>query len=165
MVAIVDPHIKVDTNYKIHTEIQSRGFYIKNKDGGDYEGWCWPGKRLIRHDETDNMFIYWLWLFLRCWALSQRPLRNLKFTLMCRNPHYYNCSALFVSCSFLSFLFFFFSGQMISFRQRRLSRLHPCRHEGLVGQHVRLRSVRGESHGHFLTCLFALLICNYMCKW
>lgn len=47
MVAIVDPHIKVDTNYKIHTEIQSRGFYIKNKDGGDYEGWCWPGKRRL----------------------------------------------------------------------------------------------------------------------
>lgn len=44
MVAIVDPHIKVDSNYKIHNEIRSRGFYIKNKDGGDYEGWCWPGK-------------------------------------------------------------------------------------------------------------------------
>lgn len=45
MVAIVDPHIKVDSNYKIHNEIRSRGFYIKNKDGGDYEGWCWPGKK------------------------------------------------------------------------------------------------------------------------
>ena len=43
MVAIVDPHIKVDSNYKIHNEIRSREFYIKNKDGGDYEGWCWPG--------------------------------------------------------------------------------------------------------------------------
>lgn len=45
MVTIVDPHIKVDSSYKIHTEIRSRGYYIKNKDGGDYEGWCWPGKR------------------------------------------------------------------------------------------------------------------------
>lgn len=45
MVAIVDPHIKIDNNYKIHNEIRSRGFYVKNKDGGDYEGWCWPGKR------------------------------------------------------------------------------------------------------------------------
>lgn len=44
MVAIVDPHIKIDSNYKIHNEIRSRGFYVKNKDGGDYEGWCWPGK-------------------------------------------------------------------------------------------------------------------------
>ncbi len=46
MVAIVDPHIKVDSNYKIHNELRSRGFYVKNKDGGDYEGWCWPGKGL-----------------------------------------------------------------------------------------------------------------------
>jgi len=47
MVAIVDPHIKVDSDYRIHTEIRSQGFYIKNKDGGDYEGWCWPGKRRL----------------------------------------------------------------------------------------------------------------------
>uniref|UniRef100_A0A3Q3EKV2 Glucosidase II alpha subunit b n=1 Tax=Labrus bergylta TaxID=56723 RepID=A0A3Q3EKV2_9LABR len=31
------------TQLQIHNEIRSRGFYIKNKDGGDYEGWCWPG--------------------------------------------------------------------------------------------------------------------------
>ena len=53
MVAIVDPHIKVDSNYKIHNEIRSRSFYIKNKDGGDYEGWCWPGKKLL----MQNMFL------------------------------------------------------------------------------------------------------------
>uniref|UniRef100_A0A4W5MYU6 Glucosidase II alpha subunit a n=1 Tax=Hucho hucho TaxID=62062 RepID=A0A4W5MYU6_9TELE len=46
MVTIVDPHIKVDSSYKIHTEIRSRGYYIKNKDGGDYEGWCWPGRNM-----------------------------------------------------------------------------------------------------------------------
>lgn len=45
MVTIVDPHIKVDSSYKIHNEIRSKGFYVKSKDGGDYEGWCWPGKR------------------------------------------------------------------------------------------------------------------------
>lgn len=58
MVAIVDPHIKVDSNYKIHTEIQSRGFYIKNKDGGDYEGWCWPGKRLMIHLYIDSQSFF-----------------------------------------------------------------------------------------------------------
>ena len=59
MVAIVDPHIKVDSNYKIHNEIRSRGFYIKNKDGGDYEGWCWPGKRQqlnINHQKMCRKF-------------------------------------------------------------------------------------------------------------
>lgn len=44
MVTIVDPHIKVDSGYKIHNEIRSKDFYVKNKDGADYEGWCWPGR-------------------------------------------------------------------------------------------------------------------------
>lgn len=42
--AIVDPHIKVDSNYKLYEEIRSRNLYVKTKDGGDYDGWCWPGK-------------------------------------------------------------------------------------------------------------------------
>lgn len=48
MVSIVDPHIKVDSGYRVHNEIRSQGFYIKTKDGNDYEGWCWPG------DETGS---------------------------------------------------------------------------------------------------------------
>lgn len=56
----MDPHIKVDSNYKIHNEIRNKGFYIKNKDGGDYEGWCWPGKKLptLHHQKMcDNAFV------------------------------------------------------------------------------------------------------------
>ena len=48
MVTIVDPHIKKDDNYKIHKECTAAGHYIKNKDGNDYEGWCWPGKLSVR---------------------------------------------------------------------------------------------------------------------
>lgn len=44
MVAIVDPHIKIDSGYRIHSEIRSRNFYVKTKDASDYEGWCWPGR-------------------------------------------------------------------------------------------------------------------------
>lgn len=47
MVAIVDPHIKVDSSYKIHNELLARNLYVKSKDGGDYEGWCWPGKNNV----------------------------------------------------------------------------------------------------------------------
>uniref|UniRef100_A0A671KQS0 Neutral alpha-glucosidase AB-like n=1 Tax=Sinocyclocheilus anshuiensis TaxID=1608454 RepID=A0A671KQS0_9TELE len=47
MVAIVDPHIKVDSGYKIHSEITSKDFYVKNKDGRNYEGWCWPGGKFV----------------------------------------------------------------------------------------------------------------------
>ncbi|XP_031443041.1 neutral alpha-glucosidase AB isoform X2 [Clupea harengus] len=65
MVAIVDPHIKVDSSYKIHNEIRAQNFYIKNKDDGDYEGWCWPGSagypdftKLQMRDWWASMFAY-----------------------------------------------------------------------------------------------------------
>ncbi|XP_062332050.1 neutral alpha-glucosidase AB isoform X3 [Osmerus eperlanus] len=63
MVAIVDPHIKVDSNYKIHNEIRSRGFYIKNKDGGDYEGWCWPGNSGYPDFTNPEMRNWWASMF------------------------------------------------------------------------------------------------------
>lgn len=59
MVAIVDPHIKVDSNYKIHNEIRSRGFYVKNKDGADYEGWCWPGSAGYPDFTRPDMRAWW----------------------------------------------------------------------------------------------------------
>ena len=43
MVTIIDPHIKRDDNYHIHKESRAGDFYIKDKDGADYDGWCWPG--------------------------------------------------------------------------------------------------------------------------
>lgn len=49
MVTIIDPHIKKDSSlsngqpYQIHGEAVSKGLYIKNAKGDDYEGWCWPG--------------------------------------------------------------------------------------------------------------------------
>eukprot|EP01090_Pellita_catalonica_P001556 TRINITY_DN11318_c0_g1_i1.p1 TRINITY_DN11318_c0_g1~~TRINITY_DN11318_c0_g1_i1.p1 ORF type:complete len:921 (-),score=130.25 TRINITY_DN11318_c0_g1_i1:38-2800(-) len=43
MVTIVDPHIKKDDGYHIYSEAKSKGYFIKNKDGEDFEGHCWPG--------------------------------------------------------------------------------------------------------------------------
>ena len=43
LVTIVDPHIKKDQSYWVHKELTDLGLYVKNKDGNDYEGWCWPG--------------------------------------------------------------------------------------------------------------------------
>lgn len=40
---IIDPHTKRDNGYFVHNECTERGYYTKNKDGNDYEGWCWPG--------------------------------------------------------------------------------------------------------------------------
>ena len=44
MVTIIDPHIKRDSNYRIHQEADSQGLYVKKADKSSvYEGWCWPG--------------------------------------------------------------------------------------------------------------------------
>ncbi|GAB0095795.1 neutral alpha-glucosidase AB [Sergentomyia squamirostris] len=40
---IIDPHIKRDGSYFFHNDCTDRGYYVKNKDEKDYEGWCWPG--------------------------------------------------------------------------------------------------------------------------
>ena len=52
MVNIVDPHLKRDDNYKIYKEAKDKDYLVK-KDGGEYDGWCWPGKvNLIGHALT-----------------------------------------------------------------------------------------------------------------
>lgn len=43
LVVIIDPHIKRDSGYFFHNECTDRGYYVKTRDGKDYEGWCWPG--------------------------------------------------------------------------------------------------------------------------
>ncbi|KAG1957789.1 neutral alpha-glucosidase AB [Pimephales promelas] len=63
LVAIVDPHIRVDSGYKIHNEIRSRSFYVKNKDGGDYEGWCWPGNSGYPDFTNPEMRAWWASMF------------------------------------------------------------------------------------------------------
>lgn len=43
MVTIVDPHMKRDDGYPLHTESTQKGYYVKDKNGNDFDGWCWPG--------------------------------------------------------------------------------------------------------------------------
>lgn len=43
LVTIVDPHIKRDSSYFFHQHCENNDFYVKDKDGKIYEGWCWPG--------------------------------------------------------------------------------------------------------------------------
>lgn len=42
-VAIIDPHVKRDAAYSLHLEATQKKYYVKDKDGGDFDGWCWPG--------------------------------------------------------------------------------------------------------------------------
>ncbi|KAF7271187.1 hypothetical protein GWI33_015912 [Rhynchophorus ferrugineus] len=43
LVVIIDPHIKREGGYFLHEDALKHDFYVKNKDGSVYEGWCWPG--------------------------------------------------------------------------------------------------------------------------
>ncbi|KAJ8707977.1 hypothetical protein PYW08_010343 [Mythimna loreyi] len=43
LVTIIDPHIKREAGYFLHEDATEMGYYVKDKDGKDYEGWCWPG--------------------------------------------------------------------------------------------------------------------------
>uniref|UniRef100_A0A8D2LTN4 Glucosidase II alpha subunit n=1 Tax=Varanus komodoensis TaxID=61221 RepID=A0A8D2LTN4_VARKO len=63
MVSIVDPHIKVDSGYRVHNEIRSQGFYVKTKDGADYEGWCWPGSAGYPDFTNPEMRAWWSNMF------------------------------------------------------------------------------------------------------
>ncbi|KAI4336462.1 hypothetical protein L6164_014986 [Bauhinia variegata] len=43
MVTIVDPHIKRDESFFLHKEATEKGYYVRDANGNDYDGWCWPG--------------------------------------------------------------------------------------------------------------------------
>uniref|UniRef100_A0A8C5SKE3 Glucosidase alpha, neutral C n=1 Tax=Laticauda laticaudata TaxID=8630 RepID=A0A8C5SKE3_LATLA len=43
MVVIVDPHIKIDPLYTIYSQAKAKGFFVKDRNGEDFKGICWPG--------------------------------------------------------------------------------------------------------------------------
>lgn len=43
LVAIIDPHIKNKDDYYVSKEMKNKDLSVHNKDGNQYEGWCWPG--------------------------------------------------------------------------------------------------------------------------
>eukprot|EP00168_Porphyra_purpurea_P012055 TRINITY_DN3131_c0_g1_i1.p1 TRINITY_DN3131_c0_g1~~TRINITY_DN3131_c0_g1_i1.p1 ORF type:complete len:527 (+),score=175.10 TRINITY_DN3131_c0_g1_i1:1154-2734(+) len=43
LVTIIDPHIKRDDGFSLHKDATAGGHYVKNADGGDFDGWCWAG--------------------------------------------------------------------------------------------------------------------------
>ena len=42
MVVIVNPHIKRDDGFPLHKEATRKDYYVKDINGKDYDGWCWP---------------------------------------------------------------------------------------------------------------------------
>ncbi|CAG9331965.1 unnamed protein product [Blepharisma stoltei] len=44
LVTIIDPHIKRSDKYSVHCEAEDLDLYVKNEDGEDFVGLCWPGR-------------------------------------------------------------------------------------------------------------------------
>jgi alpha 1,3-glucosidase len=59
MVTIVDPHLKRDNNYHIHKEATSKGLYIKDHTGKDFDGWCWPGSSSYLDFTAEHVRSWW----------------------------------------------------------------------------------------------------------
>ncbi|KAG2457600.1 GANC glucosidase, partial [Polypterus senegalus] len=43
LVVISDPHIKIDPDYFIFSEAKKAGYFVKDSEGNDFVGSCWPG--------------------------------------------------------------------------------------------------------------------------
>ncbi|XP_005860359.1 PREDICTED: neutral alpha-glucosidase C isoform X2 [Myotis brandtii] len=43
LVVISDPHIKIDPDYSVYAMAKEQGYFVRNHEGGDFEGICWPG--------------------------------------------------------------------------------------------------------------------------
>ncbi|XP_043931310.1 neutral alpha-glucosidase AB [Protopterus annectens] len=63
LVSIVDPHIKIDNGYVVHEKLRIKKYYTKNKDGNDYEGWCWPGSVAYPDFTNPEMRSWWANMF------------------------------------------------------------------------------------------------------
>lgn len=44
LVILVDPHLKATSSYFAYKEASDKGLLVKNKDGGEYNDNCWPGR-------------------------------------------------------------------------------------------------------------------------
>jgi alpha 1,3-glucosidase len=43
MIVIVDPHLKVDSEYAVYQGAKDGGLLVRHASGKDFEGHCWPG--------------------------------------------------------------------------------------------------------------------------
>ena len=59
MVTIVDPHIKKDPGYKVYDEGKSKGYFVRTKDGAEYDGWCWPGSSVYLDFTSAEVREWW----------------------------------------------------------------------------------------------------------
>ena len=73
MVTIADPHIKADDNYRVYSgglekstvgkvfsfDLWGKGMFVKNQDGLDFKGHCWPGESVWIDYLRSDARSYW----------------------------------------------------------------------------------------------------------
>ena len=64
MVTIIDPHIKRDPNYFVHSDATANGYYVKDRDGNDFDG-QWrpalaPGRGEVAPNRARWLLIEWV---------------------------------------------------------------------------------------------------------
>lgn len=63
MVAIIDPHIKRSEDYHIYTEARDLDVLVRNADGSNFEGWCWPGSSAYVDFFNPKSWDWWTRMF------------------------------------------------------------------------------------------------------
>jgi len=59
MVTIVDPHIKRDPDWRVFSEARDKGLFVKDREGKDYDGWCWPGASSYLDYSSSDVRNWW----------------------------------------------------------------------------------------------------------
>jgi mannosyl-oligosaccharide alpha-1,3-glucosidase len=59
MVTIVDPHLKRESGYHVYDGARAGGHLVQNKDGGEFDGWCWPGSSVYLDFTNKNARSWW----------------------------------------------------------------------------------------------------------
>ena len=63
MVIIIDPHLKRVSSYPVYQEAVDRGLLVKQKNGNEYEGWCWSGSSAWVDFFNPGSWDWWKTLF------------------------------------------------------------------------------------------------------
>ena len=85
MVAIIDPHVKKADSYRIYTDSKALDILIKNADGTNFEGWCWPGNSVWVDFFNPNSWEWWNKMFdLDVWTVSRQYDRTRRLTVRTR---------------------------------------------------------------------------------
>jgi alpha 1,3-glucosidase len=59
MVTIVDPHLKREGGYHIYDGARAAGHLVQDKDGNEFDGWCWPGSSVYLDFTNENARSWW----------------------------------------------------------------------------------------------------------